>query len=220
MSERDDASVLALEQAILERAQELAAERIAKAQQRRDNLLKEANDRLSLAEERELASAQAEAERLLRRQVQAGELRMQARLDRLRWELVQSVQGRLIARMQALREDRARYREWLREMIAEAAGLLPEGPLLAEVNADDHAWLQEEWQALVGSLEGDRRIELAPQPTWGSGGVRLRNADNTAQMDNRFEGRLARMEQSIQRLILQRLFPAEGNGWTDQGTSA
>jgi len=209
MKAKSQSAVEELEQAILARAQELAAELGTKAQHRRDLILREVNDRLSLAEERENASARAEAERFQRRQVQADELKLQARLDRLRWELVQAVQARLVERMAELREDREAYLGWLATMLQEGDRLLPPGELHAEVNAADHAWLQEHWQALVDRAAPGRSVVLAPEPTWGSGGVRLRTADKYAQLDNRFEGRLARLEAGVQRVILERLFPGE-----------
>lgn len=210
MNAKSDNAVDALEQAILARAESLAEELATKARHRRDNILREANDRLSLADERENSSARAEAERAQRRQVQASELKLQARLDRLRWELVHAVQTRLVERMNELRADRDAYLGWLEGMIREGNRLLPEGEIHAEVNAEDHAWLPEHWQALVDRAAPGRSVLLAPEPTWGSGGVRLRSADNSAQLDNRFEGRLARLEAGIQRVILERLFPEQG----------
>lgn len=206
-----DKSVEALEQAILARAQELADELVGKAEHKRDMILRESNDRLSLAEERENASALAKAERAQRRHVQADELRLQARLDRLRWELVQGVQVRLGEHLRALRQDREGYRQWLIRLIGEAAHLLPDGDLLAEVAVEDHAWLQQEWSDLVERAAPGRRIVLASEPVAGSGGVRLRNADNSAQLNNLFEGRLARLEAGVQRVILERLFPVDGS---------
>jgi len=212
MKGKSDNAVADLEKAILDRAQELASELATKANSRRDVILREVNDRLSLAEERENASARAEAERYQRRQVQADELKLQARLDRLRWELVQAVQARLVERMAELRADREAYLGWLENMLRDGDSLLPEGEILAEVNAEDHAWLQEHWQALVDRGAPGRKILLSSEPTWGSGGVRLRTADNRAQLDNRFEGRLSRLEAGIQRVILERLFPGEQQG--------
>ena len=212
MKAKSDNTVDALEQAILARAQSLADELAAKARHRCDSILREANDRLSLADERENASARAEAERAQRRQVQASELKMQARLDRLRWELVHAVQGRLVERMNELRADRDAYLGWLEGMIREGDRLLPAGEIHAEVNAEDHAWLADHWQALVDRAAPARSVVLAPESTWGSGGVRLRSADDSAQLDNRFEGRLSRLEAGIQRVILERLFPGEQQG--------
>jgi V/A-type H+/Na+-transporting ATPase subunit E len=205
----DHQQVESLENSILQRAEELAEQMLHKARTRSDNLLRETTDRLSLSEERETTSSRAEAERAQRRQVQAEELKQQARLDRLRWELVQAVQSRLTERMQMLRDREDEYLDWLSAMLAEGAALLPDGELLAEVNQADHTLLSDRWEQLVAQVAPGRSIRLSEQPTWGSGGVRLRNADNTAQIDNRFEGRLARYEQAIQRVILERLFLGE-----------
>ncbi len=212
MKAKPDNTVDSLEQAILARAESLADELATKARHRRDTILREANDRLSLAEERENATAHAEAERAQRRQVQASDLKLQARLDRLRWELVHAVQQRLVERMGELCEDRDAYLGWLEQLVREGDRLLPEGEIHAEVNASDHAWLTEHWQELVERAAPQRQFVLAAEPTWGSGGVRLRSADNSAQLDNRFEGRLSRLEAGIQRVILERLFPAEQQG--------
>jgi V/A-type H+-transporting ATPase subunit E len=201
----------ALEQAIMERAKNLAQEFEEKAERQRDHILRDTAERLHNAEEREVLAAKAEAERHFRRVTQASELKLQGRLDKLRWELVQTVQGRLGERMQALCLDRPGYREWLKQMIHDAVGELPEGDLTAEVNANDLSWLGTEWPDLVGQAAPGRNIRLAEKPTWGSGGIRVRTADNRAQVDNRFEGRLARMEAQVQRLILQQLFPTDIN---------
>ncbi len=200
-----------LEQAIMTRAEHLAREFQVKAERQRDHILRDAAEKLHNAEEREVLAAKAEAERLFRRVTQASELKLQGRLDQLRWELVQTVQGRLQERMQALCATRPDYRDWLLQMIKEADGLLPPGELTAEVNAADLGWLADEWPDLLAAAAPGRDIRLADTPTWGSGGIRFRTADNRAQVDNRFEGRLARLEAQIQRAILHQLFPADIN---------
>ncbi|MCB1792110.1 MAG: ATPase [Gammaproteobacteria bacterium] len=209
MSQTAQPQLEALEDAIMTRAQELAQEFHDKADRQRDSILRDAAERLHLAEEREVLIAKAEAERHFRRVTQASELRLQARLDQLRWELVQTVQARLAERMHGLRADRNEYRAWLVKMIADAAQRLPDGELRAEATSDDLAWLAEEWPTLVAEAAPGREIRLAEQATWGSGGVKLRTADNRAQIDNRFEGRLARYEAQVQRVILQQLFPSD-----------
>lgn len=200
-----------LERAIMARAEELAQEFHDKAQRQRDIILRDAAERLHLAEEREVLIAKAEAERHFRRVTQASELRMQGRLDQLRWEMVQTVQSRLAERMQQFREDRDAYRRWLVLMLREGATLLPEGQLVAEASVDDQAWLANEWDSLVETAAPDRAIRLDEQPSEGLGGLIIRTDDNSAQVDNRFEGRLARFEAEIQRTILQQLFPADIN---------
>ena len=206
-----DQQLETLEKAIMARAEHLALEFQLKAERQRDHILRDAAEKLHNAEEREVLSAKAEAERLFRRVTQASELKLQGRLDRLRWELVQTVQGRLQERMQAMCANRSAYREWLLRMIHESVRLLPAGDLTAEVNAEDLAWLAAEWSELTGSAAPGRNIRLANKPTWGSGGIRFRTADNRAQVDNRFEGRLTRLEAQVQRVILQQLFPTDIN---------
>lgn len=211
MSRDGESQLVALERAIMARAEELAQEFHDKAKRQKDTILRDAAERLHLAEEREVLVAKAEAERHFRRVTQASELKLQARLDQLRWEMVQTVQARLTERMHKLCTDHTAYRAWLIEMIGQAAALLPAGDLTAEVNADDLSWLGTQWQALVTEAAPERTIHLAEKATWGSGGVKLRTADNRAQVDNRFEGRISRLEAAIQRSILQQLFPADIN---------
>ena len=208
MSASTGQQVASLEQAIMDRANDLAEELLSRAHSRSDAVLRETVENLRLAEERETSMAKGAADRSMRRQVQANELKQNGHIDQLRWELVLAVQSRLVERMQSLQEDRPAYTAWLQTMLTDAASLIP-GDLLAEVNADDHAWLEQEWDALVGRAAPGRRITLSPQPTWGSGGVKVRSIDNRAQVDNRFEGRLARYQADIQRVILERLFPGD-----------
>lgn len=206
-----------LEQAIMTRADELAQEFHNKANRQRDSILRDAAERLHLAEEREVLIAKAEAERHFRRVTQASELKLQSRLDQLRWEMVQTVQSQLARRMQEFREDRPAYLEWLGRMIAEAAALLPDGDLTAEANSDDLRWLKDEWAGLVARAVPGRSVTLADEPTWGEGGIKLRTHDGRAQVDNRFEGRVRRFEASIQRAILQQLFPTDINASARSG---
>ena len=123
----------ALEQAIRSRAEELAQETIDKANRKRDVILRDAAERLQMAEEREVLITKAEAERHFHRVTQASELKMQSRLDQLRWELVQAVQAQLAQRMQALCDDRKAYRKWLLQMVHDAAAVLP-GNLIRKIS--------------------------------------------------------------------------------------
>ena len=206
-----------LEQAIMTRADELAREFELKADRQRDNILREAAERLHLAEEREVLVAKAEAERHYRRLTQASELKLQSRLDQLRWDMVQTVQDCLQGRMQGLRADRDRYRQWLVEIVREAAAKLPDAELVAEATAEDLAWLRDAWPDLISEAVPNRKIVLSEEPAGGAGGIKLRTHDNRAQVDNRFEGRMRRLEAGVQRTILQRLFPADINASARSG---
>jgi V/A-type H+-transporting ATPase subunit E len=209
MTQTEQNQLQALESAIMERAKELAQEFHDKANRQRDIILRDAADSLQMAEERELMAIKDEAERHFHRVTQAGELKMQSRLDQLRWELVQTVQSRLTEHMKAFCRDLRVYRAWLTKMVRDAAAVLPAGDLVAQVNADDLLWLSDEWSDLVAEAAPQRTILLADEPIRGLGGIRVRSADNRAQVDNRFEGRLARFAADIQRVILRELFPAD-----------
>jgi V/A-type H+/Na+-transporting ATPase subunit E len=204
----------ALATAIMTRAEELAREFHDKADRQRDNILRDTAQRLHLAEEREVLVAKAEAERHYRRVTQARELRLQGRLDQLRWEMVQTVLAALQAKMDALRADAPTYHAWVIDMLADAAHALPDGELVAEFDNDDFARFSEHWDAMVEAAAPGRRITLAVDDAPGGGGVRVRTTDNRAQVDNRFSGRARRLEGEIQRAILQQLFP------TDQHSAA
>ncbi|MCB1831331.1 MAG: ATPase, partial [Gammaproteobacteria bacterium] len=82
-----------LEQAILAQANRLASEYRERAERSRDNILREAGERLHLREEREVLLAKAKAERAYRRRVQANELQLRKEMDHLRWNLVEEVRG-------------------------------------------------------------------------------------------------------------------------------
>jgi V/A-type H+-transporting ATPase subunit E len=206
-----------LERAIMARAEELAQEFTDKAQRQRDIILRDAAERLHLAEEREVLIAKAEAERHYRRVTQASELQLQSRLDQLRWEMVKTIESRLVERMQGFREDRAAYRAWLITLLIDSAALLPDGRLVVEAGADDLAWLGAEWDALVSAAAPEREISLAEQPVDGHGGLLIRTEDNSAQVDNRFEGRLTRLAAETQRMILRYLFPTDMNASARSG---
>lgn len=211
MSSASNNQVQELEQAILERAKVLAEELERKAQIQRDNILRKSYDQLHFTEERETAFAKAEAERLFRRKVQADALKRQGQLDQLRWQMVQTVQSRLHEKISALREDKEAYRAWLIKMLAEAADAIAEGELSAEACECDLPWLQEQWSEMVAEAAPKRTIHLSSIPTWGSGGLKVRNQDNNIQLDNRFEGRISRMQSQLQQVILERLFPGNNS---------
>lgn len=195
-----------LETALMERAHRLADEYLARARRQRAQIVEEENERLRLREEREVLAAKADAERSYRRHVQAEALRLQEELDRLRWELVQRAMKGLHERLDRLAEDEDRYLPVLRRFLAEGMDSIPEGNLVAEVNARDLGRLGKRWDAFVDGLAGARRVELWSEPHAGRGGVLVRSADNTIRVDNTFEGRLQRFEDELYRTLVERLF--------------
>ena len=197
-----------LERAILARAERLAAEYRERAQRSRDNILRDAAERLRLREQREESIAKALGERTFRQQVQASELKMQSELDRMRWNLVTGVERRLRERMETFRQDPAAYVAAFTAYLAQAAQQIDGQELVAEVNRQDLRELGPRWAEIVQAAAPGRSIALAPEPVDTLGGVLVRTTDNRIRVDNTFEGRLARLRQRVQQVILERLLPS------------
>jgi V/A-type H+-transporting ATPase subunit E len=197
-----------LEQAILSRAERLAAEYRERAKRSRDNILREAAERLRLREQREESIAKALGERTYRQQVQANELKMQSQLDQVRWNLVEDVERRLAERMQVFMiQNEADYLEMLRVQLAESARQIERDELVVEANAQDQQRLKAQWEGFVEAAAG-KQIRLAADPIETLGGLLVRSEDNRIRIDNTFEGRRERLRLRIQQVILERLLPS------------
>ena len=199
--------VKALQQAILERAQELAEEHVAQGELTRGKVIGDMRDKLKIMEQKELLAAKVQSDREYDRLVQASELRIQAELDRNRWGLVQAVMDKLQKRLQALREDRQGYREVFVALLKDGAHRIGESSLAASISNDDLSRFHDHWDKLVKEACGsDVEIKLAPEACDCSGGVRLVSARGDIMLDNTFEGILERRQQALQRIIFERLF--------------
>jgi V/A-type H+-transporting ATPase subunit E len=204
--------VTELESAILQRANRLAVEFRQRAERSRDNILREASDRLRLHEEREVLLAKALAERAYRRQVQANELRLRAQMDQVRWNLAKEVQERLLDRAAAFAKDADRYLPALGRLLAVAVAEFPgEVELVAEFNADDRQRLAPRWAEFAQDSVPDRPVALGAEPVRCTGGVIVRTPDNRIRVDNSFEGRMQRLEIRIYQTIVERLFPGQAD---------
>jgi V/A-type H+-transporting ATPase subunit E len=197
-----------LEQAILARAERLANEYRERANRSRDNILREAADRLRMRESREESIAKTLADRTFRERVQSSELQMQTDLDRMRWNLVQDVEQALAGRMRAFSEDLPRYDPWLDRLIAGAVALIEDKVLIVSANSRDQKRLSERWEGVLEALPADKTATLADEPLDTVGGVLVTNADRRIRVDNTFEGRLERLRPNVQRVILERLLPS------------
>ena len=202
-----------LESAILARANRLAEEYRERAKRSRDNILREAHERLHLREQREVLVAQARAERAYRRRVQASEIRLRKEMDYLRWSLVEGVREQLVDRIRAFVADEARYLPVLKSFIGAAAAIIESDRLVAEMNAEDVRRLQTGWEAFVVDVAGGKTIELSASPLETLGGVLVRTGDNRIRFDNTFEGRMEQLGTRLHQVIIERLFP----GGTDHG---
>ena len=204
--------VTELESAILQRANRLAVEFRQRAERSRDNILREASDRLRLHEEREVLLAKALAERAYRRQVQANELRLRAQMDQVRWNLAREVHERLLDRAAAFANDPDRYLPALARLLAAAVAEFPaDVALVAELNAEDRQRLAPDWAEFAQDAVPGRPVALGAEPVRCTGGVVVRTPDNRIRVDNSFEGRMQRLETRIYQTIVERLFPGQAD---------
>jgi V/A-type H+-transporting ATPase subunit E len=206
--------VQALEEAILARAERLAYEYRDRARSKRDGILRTGAERLRLREEREEAIARSLGERSFRRKVQASELKMQSRLDQIRWNLVTDVEQRLHERIEAFMADEAAYLATIESFLRNAVGQIESDDLFAELSARDHRLVADRWETIAAEVAPGKSLRLAPEPIETLGGVRIRSADGRIRVDHTFEGRLERLGNRIRRAILGRLLA----GGPDTGT--
>jgi V/A-type H+-transporting ATPase subunit E len=200
----------ALEQAIFERAKTLADEHLRQAQRARERILADSADRLRLLEEKEMLLAKNRAEREFRRRVQSSEIRMQSELDQLRWGLVLAVMEGVKRELHALQTDDDRGRALLNSLLLEAAQAIERSELIARVSDLDHRRVGETWDEAFRDAVPGKSITLSGDPCPCAGGVLVESADGQISVDNTFEGRMARFEADLQRVILERLFVAAG----------
>ena len=201
-----DAQVSQLEQALLKQAETLAREQLQNAESTRARILAESAGKLKLAEEREILAAQVEAEKLVRRQIQAAETRLAAELDRLRWALTEATLAEVKTAFRRLVRDDARYLAVVEDWLGAAAQGLPPGDLVAEVRPEDAKRLAPRWNELSTRAAPARGLRLAVHAHASEGGVRVRLADGRAQLDQTFEARQARLADELARVAMERLF--------------
>ncbi len=201
-----DAQVSQLEQALIQQAETLAREQLQNAESARARIQAESADKLKLVEEREILAAKVEAGRLARRQIQAAETRLAAELDRLRWALTEATLSELRTSFRGLVQDEARYFAILETWLAAAAQALPPGDLVAEVRPEDEKRLAPLWQDMAARAAPGRTVGLATHGLSSEGGIRVRLADNRAQLDQTFEARQARLADELARVAMERLF--------------
>ena len=199
--------VKALQQAILERAHELADEHVSQGEMTRGKIIEDAREKIKLMEQKELLSARLHSEREYQRQVQASELRIQAELDRNRWGLVQSVMDKITRQLVELRKDDAAYRPVFERLLKHGVDSLGSKQLVASLGNDDLARFHDDWASLVKACCGNKvEVRLSPEACVCSGGLKLVSKQGDVMIDNTFEGIMSRREDELQQLIFERLF--------------
>lgn len=205
----EDDSVEQLERTLEERSEELAAEQIANAQQQRERILQEQHEHLRSREEHEALSARADAERHRRSRVQAYKLEQQTELERRRWAAIEEVFQRTRDRLRTLAEDEERYARLTAALVMKAAERIPEGNLVAVLNARDREALAGGWERLVGEAVPGRRVRLENSTHSRAGGVLVHDEDDEVRVDNTFEGLMERHADELRLLIHDALFGEE-----------
>ena len=197
-----------LEEAILARAERLANEYRERANRARDQILRDAAEKLRMREQREEAIAKSLGERTYRQQVQAEELKLQSHLDRLRWNLVRDVEHRLAEKMREHVEDEGAYLATLAGFISTAAATIEQDALVVAANSHDLKLLESHWSQVTAALPGRKLATLAEEPIDAIAGVLVSSEDGRIRVDNTFEGRMARLRLRIEQRILERLLPS------------
>lgn len=206
----DPKTVPDLEAALLDRAKRLADEYIARGRDSREVILNEERERLRAREERITAEAQADADRLYRRRVQAAQLRIQGTLDRERWSLIQGVMDELPAKFEHIVANRATYEPLLQDLLSKAAESIGEDELIASFSASDHGMLEGRWAEFAEQAVPGKSIELDPEPIDSGGGVYVTSKDRRVAVDATFEGRCERFRDELVQVIAERLFARAG----------
>ncbi|OIO11841.1 MAG: hypothetical protein AUJ80_01670 [Gallionellaceae bacterium CG1_02_60_325] len=208
MSETNDIS--GLEAALEQRAHKLAGEHLASGRQARERILADTRQRLHIEEERAVLAAKARAERAYRQRVQAAELDLRSGLDSLRRELAVAALARLPDHLTALAEDDAHYLPLLRNYLSEAAQAIERDELVAQFNARDMRRLQADWTRYASEAAPGKHLSLSAEALHCIGGVLVSSADGNIRFDNTFEGRMERLDETLQGALAERLSAQSG----------
>ncbi|TNF91819.1 MAG: V-type ATP synthase subunit E [Gammaproteobacteria bacterium] len=196
-----------LERAILERANTLADEYLERAERSRDSILREANERLRLREDREVQVGKFLSERDYMRKVQASELKFQRKLDTLSWSLVQEIFARLKHRLKDFAaQEGEEYLQLLGELLAEGCNSIGEAEVVAHMNSADHHRLADQWDSFSARYVPNYKVILHDVPMDTIGGVMVRTKDDRVMVNNSFEGRMDRMQNELNEVVMERLF--------------
>jgi V/A-type H+/Na+-transporting ATPase subunit E len=196
--------VRALQNAILQRAQELKEEHVSQGQMTRSRIMEDARAKVKLMEQKELLAAKENAEREFQRRVQASEIQLQASMDRNRWGLVQSIMDKVNQKVSAIADDSEAYDKIFNQLLVKGVEALAHPQQVAMLNHRDRQKYAGTWSKMTEKLAFD--VELSDELCDCSGGLRLLSADGSMMIDNTFEGIVARQEDELLQTIFEHLF--------------
>lgn len=209
MSESQDTKALA--DALLARAHRLAEEEKLLATHERERLLNAARQRVEQRRRQSETAAALQAERHYRQMVQREELDIRAKLEKLRWTLIQSVVGELSEALGKVQDDPQRYRALLLSLLREACAAMPDSGLVAQLNNRDYTAFRNEWEQLQSEAGCKQSVELSEERCDCAGGILLRNESDNIRFDNTFEARLERLRPIIEQHVDEALFGRREN---------
>ena len=203
-----------LEQALIDRARRLAEEYMARARATRERMISDKNEWLRIREEREVLAAELASERFYRSKVQSTEMELQGELDRRRWEMVQDLKVSIRQKFLALMETEEYVAVLKRFLSSAATALHDEGELVAQLAQRDLERFGAEWTQWLRELAPGSRVILSDEAGDFTGGLLMRNGDDSVRVDHSFEGRMERLEEQINLVLTAELFPtvAAANG--------
>jgi V/A-type H+-transporting ATPase subunit E len=197
-----------LEQALIDRARRLADEYMARARSTRERMISDKNEWLRIREEREVFAAELAAERFYRSKVQSTEMELQGELDRRRWEMVQDLKLSIRQEFLALMESREYVAVLKRFLSSAAAALHDEGDLVAHLAQRDLERFGAEWPQWLQETAPGSKVTLSDEAGDFTGGLLIRNCDDSVRVDHSFEGRMERLEEQINLVLTAELFPS------------
>ena len=123
-----------LEKALMQRAEDLAEEYLQRARRSHDHFISDENERLQLREEKEVMTAKMSADSLYRNRVQSSELKVQKKLDQLRWKLIKEVISQVKDETAQIIKNKHKYQKLLVEFVRYSANLIDDENLILEFN--------------------------------------------------------------------------------------
>ncbi|MEJ2309801.1 MAG: V-type ATP synthase subunit E [Gammaproteobacteria bacterium] len=197
-----------LEQALIDRARRLADEYMARARSTRERMISDKNEWLRIREEREVFAAELASERFYRSKVQSTEMELQGELDRRRWEMVQDLKLSIRQEFLALMESREYVAVLKRFLSSAVAALHDEGELVAHLAQRDLERFGAEWPQWLQETAPGSKVMLSGEAGHFTGGLLIRNRDDSVRVDHSFEGRMERLEEQINLVLTAELFPS------------
>jgi len=122
---------------------------------------------------------------------------------------INAVLDDLPARLAELAGNDASYLPLLRDYLREGAESIERDELVVRVNARDLPRLRKDWEKYAKEAAPGKRLTLSPETLDGTGGVLIVSSDGNIRLDNTFEGRMERLEETLQSAVAERLMPQQ-----------